>query len=163
MRRAPPRDLIYHRRRYIPEVIELCVRWYLTYRLSYRDLSAMMAERGVSVSHTTIMRWVRRYVPEFESRWARFQKQPIRPGGWTKPQYLFEDDGFTYIERSTGTGSPSTRCFARTERWIRRRSSFAKRSKSQGRGGRRRSISTETPPPIALCGCSGKRTHGGSL
>lgn len=74
MRRAPPRDPIYHRRRYIPEVIELCVRWYLTYRLSYRDLSAMMAERGVSVSHTTVMRWVHRYVPEFESRWARFSK-----------------------------------------------------------------------------------------
>jgi IS6 family transposase len=34
------------------------VRWYITYRLSYRDLVAMMAERGVIVSHTTIMRWV---------------------------------------------------------------------------------------------------------
>jgi transposase-like protein len=52
----------------------MCVRWYLTYRLSYRDLSAMMAERDVAVSHTPIMRWVQRYVPEFEGRWARFSK-----------------------------------------------------------------------------------------
>jgi transposase-like protein len=42
------------------------------YRLSYRDLAAMMAERGIVVSHTTIMRWVLRYVPEYDRRWARF-------------------------------------------------------------------------------------------
>ena len=62
MPRAAPRDPIYHGRRYSPEVIELCIRWYLTYRLSYRDLSAMMAERDVAVSHTTIMRWAQHYV-----------------------------------------------------------------------------------------------------
>ena len=28
----------------------------------------MMAERAVVVSHTTIMRWVIRYAPEFEKR-----------------------------------------------------------------------------------------------
>lgn len=71
---ATSRDLIYYRRRYTPEVIELCVRWYLTYRLSYRNLSAMMAEREVAVTHTTIMRWVHRFVPEFERRWSRFSK-----------------------------------------------------------------------------------------
>ena len=31
-----------------------------------------MAERGVSLAHTTIMRWTARYVPEFEKRWNRF-------------------------------------------------------------------------------------------
>ena len=56
MPRASPRDPIYRRRRYSPEVIELWVRWYITYRLSYRDLVAMTAEQGTAVSHTTIMR-----------------------------------------------------------------------------------------------------------
>ena len=41
MPRAAVRDSIYRRRRYSPEIIELCVRWYITYRLSYRDLVAM--------------------------------------------------------------------------------------------------------------------------
>jgi transposase-like protein len=66
------RDPIYRGRRFQTETIELCVRWYITYRLSYRDLVAMMAERGIIVSHTTVMRWVLRYVPEYERRWARF-------------------------------------------------------------------------------------------
>jgi hypothetical protein len=56
------------------EVIVLCVRWYLRFKLSYRDLVEMMAERGLSIVHTTIMRWVRRYVPEFERRWNRFAR-----------------------------------------------------------------------------------------
>jgi transposase-like protein len=77
MPRAAARDRIYCRRRYAPEVIELCVRWYLTYKLSYRDLVAMMAERNVAVTHTTIMRWVQRFVPEFERRWARFSKPTL--------------------------------------------------------------------------------------
>jgi len=68
------RDPIYRRRRFEVEIIELCVRWYITYRLSYRDLVAMMAERGLAVSHTTILRWVIRYVPEFEKRWSRWAR-----------------------------------------------------------------------------------------
>jgi transposase-like protein len=67
---------MYRRRRFDAEIIELCVRWYITYRLSYRDLVAMMSERGIDVSHTTIHRWVIRYVPEFEKRWNRFA-QPV--------------------------------------------------------------------------------------
>ncbi len=70
------RDPIYRRRRFSAETIELCVRWYITYRLSYRDLVAMMAEREIVVSHTTIMRWVLQYVPEYERRWSRFARAP---------------------------------------------------------------------------------------
>ena len=54
------------------EVIILCVRWYLRYKLGFRDLVEMMAERGLSLAHTTIMRWVRRYASEFVKRWNRF-------------------------------------------------------------------------------------------
>ncbi|MFC0694937.1 IS6 family transposase, partial [Paraburkholderia humisilvae] len=54
------------------EIIVLCVRWYLRYKLSLRDLVEMMAERESSLAHTTIMRWVRRFTPEFVKRWNRF-------------------------------------------------------------------------------------------
>jgi len=55
-------------RHFEAEIILLCVRWYLRYALSYRDLEEMMAERGLSVDHTTIYRWVQRYAPELEKR-----------------------------------------------------------------------------------------------
>ena len=48
------------------------MRWYLRFKLSLRDPVEMMAERGLSLAHTTIMRWVRHYAPEFEKRWRRY-------------------------------------------------------------------------------------------
>jgi len=81
------RDSIYKGRRFQSETIELCVHWYITYRLSYRDLAAMMAERGIVVSHTTIMRWVLRYVPEYEKRWGRFARPAVLPGAWTRQRF----------------------------------------------------------------------------
>jgi hypothetical protein len=38
------------------QVIILCVRWYLRFKLSFRDLVEMMGERGLSLAHTTVMR-----------------------------------------------------------------------------------------------------------
>jgi transposase-like protein len=65
-------------RHFEQEIIVLCVRWYLRYKLSYRDLVEMMAERGLSIAHITILRWVRRYTPEFDKRWSRFSTQAGR-------------------------------------------------------------------------------------
>src|SRR5947208_9289887 len=55
-------------RHYEADIIVLCVRWYLRYSLSYRDLEEMMRERGLHVDHTTIYRWVQRYAPELDKR-----------------------------------------------------------------------------------------------
>jgi len=54
-------------------IIVLCVRWDLRFKFSFRDLVEMMAERGLSMAHTTIMRWVHQ-APEFERRWNRFAR-----------------------------------------------------------------------------------------
>ena len=55
-------------RHFEAEIILLCIRWYLRYALSYRDLEGMMRERGLCIDHTTIYRWVQRYAPELEKR-----------------------------------------------------------------------------------------------
>lgn len=55
-------------RHFEAEIILLCVRWYLRYALSYRDLKEIMQERGLYVDHTTMYRWVQRYAPELEKR-----------------------------------------------------------------------------------------------
>jgi transposase-like protein len=54
------------------EVIVLCVRWYLSFKLSSRDLVQMMNERGIMLALTTIFRWVQRYVPDFAKRWREY-------------------------------------------------------------------------------------------
>jgi putative transposase len=56
------------------EIILWGVRWYVAYLLSYRQLEEMMQERGVSVDHPTLNRWVIKYAPEFEKAWRRCQR-----------------------------------------------------------------------------------------
>src|SRR5882757_5534370 len=71
-------------RHFDQEIIVLCVRWYLTFRLSSRDLVQMMAERGILLAHTTILRWVHRYVPDFENVDRRTHGQSATPGVWMR-------------------------------------------------------------------------------
>ena len=65
-------DDLFKGRHFDREIIILCLRRYLRFKLSFRDLVEMIAERGISLADTTIMRWIQRYVPEFEKRWNRF-------------------------------------------------------------------------------------------
>ena len=55
-------------RHYQSEIILRCVRWYLSYPLSYRQVAEMVNERGIEVDHTTIYRWVQEYSPEIDRR-----------------------------------------------------------------------------------------------
>lgn len=56
------------------EIILLCVRWYVHYALSYRDLEELMRERGLQGDHTTIDRGGQRDTPELEKRCRRYRK-----------------------------------------------------------------------------------------
>jgi hypothetical protein len=78
-------DELFKGRHFDREIIVLCVRWYLRYKLSFRDLVEMMAERGLSLAHTTIMRWIQRYAPEFEKRWNRFARVGLEIRRLTTP------------------------------------------------------------------------------
>ena len=69
------RSGLFRGRHFADEIIVLCVRWYLRFSLSYRDLEELMTERGLSVDHTTVWRWVQRYAPELTRRVRRELKR----------------------------------------------------------------------------------------
>ena len=68
------RHPLFRRRWFADDVIITCVRWYLRFKLSYRDLAELARELGVSVAPSTILRWVVRYVPEFEKCWQAYER-----------------------------------------------------------------------------------------
>jgi IS6 family transposase len=49
--------------RFPPDVITIAVWWYLRYGLSYRDVEELLAERGITIDHVTVYRWVQRFIP----------------------------------------------------------------------------------------------------
>ena len=77
MRESRPE--LFRGRHFRDDVIVLCVRWYLRYPLSYRNLEEMMAERGLAVDHSTIARRVLRYAPVLNQRIRSEMRHP----GWS--------------------------------------------------------------------------------
>jgi putative transposase len=87
------------------EVILWGMRWYVAYPISYRQLEEMMQERGVEVDHSTLNRWVVKYVPLLDEQF-RERKRPVgsswrmdessvksRPKGTALPALLNPKDG----------------------------------------------------------------------
>jgi IS6 family transposase len=72
------RPALFRGRHVEDHVIVLCVRWYLRYCLTLRDLEELMIERGLAVDHSTIGRWVLRNAPELHKRICREIRWPKR-------------------------------------------------------------------------------------
>src|SRR5919106_4124816 len=98
-KRGTSRNPLFAKRWFTDEVIIMCVRWYLRFRLSYRDLASIAAEMGVSVAPSTILRWVIRYTGEFISRWAPFEMAVGR--SWRADEtYIKVKGGWMYLYRA---------------------------------------------------------------
>src|ERR1700683_1932870 len=93
------RPALFRGRHFRSEVIVLCVRWYLRYPLSYRDLEEMMAERFLSIDHSTIARWVLHYAPILNQRIRREMRRPNR--SWRVDEtYVRVAGKWTYLYRA---------------------------------------------------------------
>jgi transposase-like protein len=68
------RSLI-QRQRFPLDIMLVCVRWYIAYALSLRNLEEMMQERGVFVDHSTIHRWVIKLVPVLEDAFRKRKRK----------------------------------------------------------------------------------------
>ncbi|WP_244622890.1 IS6 family transposase, partial [Microvirga brassicacearum] len=80
-------------------IILLCVRWYLAHNLSLRNLEEMMAERGISVDHATIHRWIVRYSPELLERFNR-RKRAVTGQWHIDETYIKVRGRWTYLYRA---------------------------------------------------------------
>ena len=84
---------------YPSEVILYSVFFYVRYGISYRNLEEIMAERGVSVDHATLNRWVVRYSPRIAEE-AKKRKQPVA-GSWRMDETYIKVKGqWTYLYRA---------------------------------------------------------------
>jgi hypothetical protein len=144
-------EALFDGRHFDREIIVLCVRWYLRYKLSLRDLVEMMAERGLSLAHTTIMRWVKRFTPEFVKRWNRFAIPAGR--SWRVDETYLRIRGKMGLSvPGGGSGRPDSGLHAQGKaRRGRGQSLFQQGHQTSGTSHRRRSRSMDMLPRTGRC------------
>ncbi len=81
------------------DVILLCVRWYVAYSLSLRNLEEMMAERGFEVDHSSVHRWVIKLVPLFEKAFRK-HKRPVGKSWRMDESYIKVRGRWKYLYRA---------------------------------------------------------------
>ena len=84
---------------FVKDIILTCVRWYLAYPLSYRQVEELMEERGVSVDHATIHRWVLKYSPQLEETFHH-RKRPCGLGWRMDETYIRVKGEWRYLYRA---------------------------------------------------------------
>jgi len=86
-------------RHYPVSIILQCVRWYVSYALSYRNIEEMMGERGFKIDHATLNRWVLHYAPLLEQK-AKKYKRPVH-GSWRMDETYIKIKGkWRYLYRA---------------------------------------------------------------
>ncbi len=101
----------FRRLHYPTDVIAQCVRWYLAYALSLRNLEDMMAERGIIVDHSTLHRWVIRLVPLLDKAFRRHKRTVGRR--WRMDETYIKVKGqwkYLYCAVDTAGRAVSTSC-----------------------------------------------------
>jgi transposase-like protein len=86
--------------RFEKDIILLCVRWYLAYPLSYRNLEEMMEERGVQVDHSNVYRWVQKFTPQLEAAFRKGRKHPVGKSGRLDETYIKIKGQWKYLYRA---------------------------------------------------------------
>lgn len=127
MPRFVPVEELFSGRHFDREIVVQCVRWYLDYKLSYRDLVAMMDERGVTLAHTTILRWVQHYSPEFQKRWQRFARTV--GGSWRMDEtYIRVKGAWMYLYRAVDKAGQTVDFFLSRHRDVNAAKAFLRKA-----------------------------------
>lgn len=118
------------RMRFPLEIILTCIRWYAAYSLSYRNLEEMMAERGVTVDHSTINRWAIRFLPLLEKRFRK-HKSPVG-GSWRMDETYIKIRGrWTFLYRAVDKAGATIDFLLRAKRDQVAASAFFKKALGQ--------------------------------
>ena len=98
-----------------PEVILMGVRWYLAYPLSTRHVEELMEERGVSVDHSTVNRWVIKYSPQLEAEFHR-RKRPVWTSWRMDETYIKVKGEWKYLYRAVDKFGKTLDCLLTEQR-----------------------------------------------
>jgi len=148
MAKPRQRPLVFKWRHFEPQIILCAVRWYLRFSLSYRDVQELLAERGVSVDHSTIWRWVQRFAPELLFR-LRPHLKPTNRSWRVDETYVRVKGRWCYLYRAIDSRGATIEFFLSASRDLEGAKSLFRRALRDGAHPQPRVINTDLAPTYA--------------
>ena len=144
-------------RHFASEVIVWALRWYLAFPISYRDLALMLSDRGVTVDHTTLFRWIQAYAATLEQRIRRH----LRPctGSWRVDEtYIKVKGAWTYLYRAVDSLGQTIDFLLSVRRDAAAAKRFFRKALAQPHTGNPRTITVDKNPAYPRAMAEMKRT-----
>jgi IS6 family transposase len=151
------RPALFKRRHFEAEIIVLCVRWYLRYPLSFRQLEEIMSERNLRVDHVTMWRWVQRYGPELNQR-CRPELRNTNRSWRVDETYCRVAGKWTYLYRAVDSTGATIDFLLSAGRDAAAAKRFFRKALSSPRHPRPRVINVDGNPSYPKVICELKRT-----
>jgi transposase, IS6 family len=150
------RPALFRGRHFEDVIILLCVRWYLRYSLTYRDLEEIMAERNLSVDHVTIWRWVQRYARVLNQRLRHEMRRPN--ASWRVDEtYVKVAGSWAYLYRAVDSSGQTIEFMLSPNRDLMAAKLFLRLALSRG-GPRPRVVNVDGHPAYATAVAELKQT-----
>jgi putative transposase len=106
---------VFKRSHYPLDVMLVCVRWYVAYPLSLRNLEEMMSERGIAVDHSTVHRWALKLLPVMEKLFRR-RKRPVGKSWRMDETYIKINGQWRYLYRAVDKDGATVDFLSRAHR-----------------------------------------------
>ena len=139
------RPVVFKWRHFEPQIILCAVRWYLRFSLSYREVEELLAERGISVDHSTIWRWVQRFAPELNLRVRPYLK-PTNLSWRVDETYVRVKGQWCYLYRAIDSRGATIEFFLSAFRDLDATKSLFRRALRDGAHRQPRVINTDLAP-----------------
>jgi len=140
------------------DVIMLVVRWYLSYKLSLRDLPEMFQERGFEFSHESVRSWILRFTPLLVAELRKRRRGKTGISWYVDETYIKVKGEWAYLYRAIDRdGGLVDTMLSKTRNMSAAKRFFASAIKVTGSKPKRVTTDKHPPYPRAINTTIGKR------
>ena len=93
-------NTVFNHLEYPTDIVMMAVRWYLSYKLSYREVAQMLSDSGLQICHETIRLWIESFAPLITEKLRQKRKYKNEESHYVDETYVKIKGKWVYVYRA---------------------------------------------------------------